>query len=159
VQQWYLVIHADVNGTSWVKSWLLISTLQIRSAKIYPNRSTTLLHKRMPRFIISGTFITVEGLRLSTKAKSNAFRTWGMSIIGMTASPDAFLRVKWKFSMLQTLSPHMLVVQAAIRNGPKPCLPNMIAIVNMLWQAHSSPSRPLLQWKQDKNLIYSSRNM
>jgi 5'-methylthioadenosine phosphorylase len=38
-----------------------------------------------------GTFITVEGPRFSTKAESNAYRAWGMSIIGMTASPEAFL--------------------------------------------------------------------
>lgn len=38
-----------------------------------------------------GTFITVEGPRFSTKAESNLFRSWGMSIIGMTASPEAFL--------------------------------------------------------------------
>ncbi len=38
-----------------------------------------------------GTFITVEGPRFSTRAESNTFRSWGMSIIGMTASPEAFL--------------------------------------------------------------------
>ncbi len=38
-----------------------------------------------------GTFITIEGPRFSTKAESNTFRQWGMSIIGMTASPEAFL--------------------------------------------------------------------
>lgn len=38
-----------------------------------------------------GTFITIEGPRFSTKAESNVFRSWGMSIIGMTASPEAFL--------------------------------------------------------------------
>ena len=38
-----------------------------------------------------GTLITIEGPRFSTKAESNAFRAWGMSIIGMTASPEAFL--------------------------------------------------------------------
>ena len=38
-----------------------------------------------------GSFITVEGPRFSTKAESNAYRSWGMSIIGMTASPEAFL--------------------------------------------------------------------
>jgi len=38
-----------------------------------------------------GSFITVEGPRFSTKAESNAYRAWGMSIIGMTASPEAFL--------------------------------------------------------------------
>jgi 5'-methylthioadenosine phosphorylase len=38
-----------------------------------------------------GSFITIEGPRFSTKAESIVFRTWGMSIIGMTASPEAFL--------------------------------------------------------------------
>ncbi len=38
-----------------------------------------------------GTFITIEGPRFSTKAESNLFRQWGMSLIGMTTSPEAFL--------------------------------------------------------------------
>jgi len=38
-----------------------------------------------------GTFITIEGPRFSTKAESNLYRSWGMSIIGMTACPEAFL--------------------------------------------------------------------
>ena len=38
-----------------------------------------------------GAFITIEGPRFSTKIESNVFRSWGMSIIGMTASPEAFL--------------------------------------------------------------------
>ncbi|GAB4537744.1 MAG: S-methyl-5'-thioadenosine phosphorylase [Anaerolineales bacterium] len=38
-----------------------------------------------------GTFITIEGPRFSTKAESNLYRAWGMSLIGMTASPEAFL--------------------------------------------------------------------
>lgn len=38
-----------------------------------------------------GTFITVEGPRFSTRGESEAYRAWGMSIIGMTTSPEAFL--------------------------------------------------------------------
>lgn len=38
-----------------------------------------------------GAFITIEGPRFSTRAESNTFRAWGMSIIGMTTSPEAFL--------------------------------------------------------------------
>jgi 5'-methylthioadenosine phosphorylase len=38
-----------------------------------------------------GTFITIEGPRFSTKGESKTYRSWGMSIIGMTASPEAFL--------------------------------------------------------------------
>ncbi|MEN6410664.1 MAG: S-methyl-5'-thioadenosine phosphorylase [Anaerolineaceae bacterium] len=38
-----------------------------------------------------GTLITIEGPRFSTRAESNVFRAWGMSLIGMTACPEAFL--------------------------------------------------------------------
>jgi 5'-methylthioadenosine phosphorylase len=38
-----------------------------------------------------GTFITIEGPRFSTRGESNTYRAWGMSIIGMTTSPEAFL--------------------------------------------------------------------
>jgi len=38
-----------------------------------------------------GSFITIEGPRFSTRAESHTYRAWGMSIIGMTASPEAFL--------------------------------------------------------------------
>ena len=38
-----------------------------------------------------GTFITIEGPRFSTKGESLTYRSWGISIIGMTASPEAFL--------------------------------------------------------------------
>lgn len=40
---------------------------------------------------LGGTYITIEGPRFSTKAESNLYRSWGMSIIGMTACPEAFL--------------------------------------------------------------------
>ena len=39
----------------------------------------------------TGTFITIEGPRFSSKGESNTYRQWGMSIIGMTTSPEAFL--------------------------------------------------------------------
>ncbi len=38
-----------------------------------------------------GTFITIEGPRFSTRGESTLFRQWGMDIIGMTTSPEAFL--------------------------------------------------------------------
>ncbi len=38
-----------------------------------------------------GSFIIIEGPRFSTKAESNTYRSWGMSIIGMTTAPEAFL--------------------------------------------------------------------
>lgn len=38
-----------------------------------------------------GQFITIEGPRFSTKSESNAFRSWGMSLVGMTSSPETQL--------------------------------------------------------------------
>jgi 5'-methylthioadenosine phosphorylase len=38
-----------------------------------------------------GAFITIEGPRFSTKTESNTYRSWGMSLVGMTTSPEAFL--------------------------------------------------------------------
>jgi 5'-methylthioadenosine phosphorylase len=38
-----------------------------------------------------GDFITIEGPRFSTRTESNTFRAWGISLIGMTTSPEAFL--------------------------------------------------------------------
>jgi len=39
----------------------------------------------------SGAFITIEGPRFSTKVESSTYRAWGMSLVGMTTSPEAFL--------------------------------------------------------------------
>lgn len=87
-----------------------------------------------------GTFITIEGPRFSTKAESHTYRAWGMSIIGMTASPEAFLAREaemcygvmahvtdydvWHVSespvtvemVIQTLNKNTDVAQTAIRN-------------------------------------------
>src|SRR5690606_4788692 len=87
-----------------------------------------------------GTFITIEGPRFSTKAESNLYRSWNMSIIGMTASPETFLAKEaemcyavmahitdydvWHVSespvtvdmVIQTLNKNTEVAQAAIRN-------------------------------------------
>jgi 5'-methylthioadenosine phosphorylase len=38
-----------------------------------------------------GSLITIEGPRFSTRAESNTFRSWGMSIINMSSAPEAFL--------------------------------------------------------------------
>ncbi|MGB2896349.1 MAG: S-methyl-5'-thioadenosine phosphorylase, partial [Anaerolineales bacterium] len=38
-----------------------------------------------------GSYITIEGPRFSTRAESNIYRAWGISIVGMTTSPEAFL--------------------------------------------------------------------
>lgn len=38
-----------------------------------------------------GILITIEGPRFSTRAESNLYRSWGISMIGMTACPEVFL--------------------------------------------------------------------
>jgi 5'-methylthioadenosine phosphorylase len=38
-----------------------------------------------------GRFVTIEGPRFSTKGESYLYRSWGLDIIGMTTSPEAFL--------------------------------------------------------------------
>jgi 5'-methylthioadenosine phosphorylase len=38
-----------------------------------------------------GAMITIEGPRFSTKVESNTYRSWGLALIGMTTSPEAFL--------------------------------------------------------------------
>ena len=38
-----------------------------------------------------GTLVVIEGPQFSTKAESNLYRSWGASIIGMTALPEAKL--------------------------------------------------------------------
>jgi len=38
-----------------------------------------------------GRFITIEGPRFSTRGESHLYRAWGLDIIGMTTSPEAFL--------------------------------------------------------------------
>jgi 5'-methylthioadenosine phosphorylase len=87
-----------------------------------------------------GAFVTIEGPRFSTKAESNTFRTWGMALIGMTASPEAFLARDaelcyavmahvtdydvWHVSespvtvemVIQTLNKNTTVAQEAVRN-------------------------------------------
>ena len=89
---------------------------------------------------VGGTFITITGPRFSTKAEANAFRSWGMSIVGMTASPEAFLAREaeicyatmahvtdydvWHVStepvsvemIIQTLNKNTQIAQIAIRN-------------------------------------------
>ncbi len=98
-----------------------------------------------------GAMITIEGPRFSTKAESHTYRAWGMSLIGMTTSPEAFLAREaelcyavmahvtdydvWHVSespvtvemVIQTLNKNTAIAQAAIRNlarslsGPRDC--------------------------------------
>ena len=87
-----------------------------------------------------GSLIVIEGTRFSTKAESHTYRSWGMSLIGMTASPEAFLAREaelcyttmahvtdydvWHVSespvtvelVIETLNKNALVAQESIRN-------------------------------------------
>jgi 5'-methylthioadenosine phosphorylase len=87
-----------------------------------------------------GTFITIEGPRFSTRAESGVYRSWGMSLIGMTAAPEAFLAREaemcyavmahvtdydvWRISeepvtvdkVIQTLNKNTLLAQEIIEN-------------------------------------------
>lgn len=89
---------------------------------------------------VGGKFITIEGPRFSTRAESIAYRAWGMSIVGMTACPEAFLAREaemcystmahvtdydvWHVSkapvtvemVIQTLNTNTKIAQEAIRN-------------------------------------------
>jgi 5'-methylthioadenosine phosphorylase len=59
-----------------------------------PDLSTTLFQTVTTTAAVThqgGALITIEGPRFSTKAESNTYRSWGMAIIGMTTSPEAFL--------------------------------------------------------------------
>jgi 5'-methylthioadenosine phosphorylase len=87
-----------------------------------------------------GVLIIIEGPRFSTRAESNVYRSWGMSIIGMTAAPEAFLAREaemcyavmahvtdydvWHVSeapvsvdlVIQTLNKNTEIAQTAIKN-------------------------------------------
>ena len=41
--------------------------------------------------VVGGAYVCVEGPQFSTRAESNLFRSWGASVIGMTAFPEARL--------------------------------------------------------------------
>jgi 5'-methylthioadenosine phosphorylase len=40
---------------------------------------------------LGGALITIEGPRFSTRAESNTYRLWGISVINMSTAPEAFL--------------------------------------------------------------------
>ena len=40
---------------------------------------------------VGGTYVVIEGPQFSTRAESQLYRSWGASVIGMTASPEAKL--------------------------------------------------------------------
>jgi 5'-methylthioadenosine phosphorylase len=44
--------------------------------------------KNITKTHLNGTYVTIEGPQFSTKAESNMFRSLGVDVIGMTASPE-----------------------------------------------------------------------
>ena len=69
--------------------------VHINTADPFCKELSTTLYQTVTAFgaraHLGGSLITIEGPRFSTKAESNVFRAWGMSLIGMTTSPEAFL--------------------------------------------------------------------
>jgi 5'-methylthioadenosine phosphorylase len=69
--------------------------VHISSADPFCPELSTLLHQAVSGSGCTvhkgGAIITIEGPRFSTKAESNVYRSWGLSLIGMTTSPEAFL--------------------------------------------------------------------
>jgi len=57
-----------------------LSNMLVQTAE----KSGAVVHK-------GGVYISIEGPRFSTRGESNLFRAWGISIIGMTTCPEAFL--------------------------------------------------------------------
>ncbi len=47
--------------------------------------------KKGLRFHSSGTVVTIEGPRFSTRAESNLFRAWGADVINMSTAPECIL--------------------------------------------------------------------
>ncbi len=43
------------------------------------------------RVVVGGTYVCIEGPQFSTRAESELYRSWGVSVIGMTAMPEAKL--------------------------------------------------------------------
>ena len=72
------------------KVWSCTSALPILSA-LNNKQLLKALRKTDATVHEGGTFVTIEGPRFSTRAESNAFRQLGFSLVGMTASPEAYL--------------------------------------------------------------------
>ena len=48
-------------------------------------------HELKMKFFETGTVVTIEGPRFSTRAESNMFRLWGADVINMSTAPEAIL--------------------------------------------------------------------
>ena len=58
---------------------------ELRNALIKTSEELDLTHHK------TGTVITIEGPRFSTKAESHMFRAWGADVINMSVAPEAIL--------------------------------------------------------------------
>ncbi len=107
---------------------------------------------------LGGAFVTIEGPRFSTKAESRAFRQLGFSIIGMTASPEAFLarEAEMSYAVMAHItdydvwheSEEPVTVDAVIRvllHNAAVAKQSVVNAVRMLGQAGPSPYRNALQ--------------
>jgi 5'-methylthioadenosine phosphorylase len=107
---------------------------------------------------IGGTFVTIEGPRFSTKAESRAFRQLGFSIIGMTATPEAFLarEAEMSYAVMAHITDYdvwheneePVTVEAVIRvllHNAEVAKQSVLNAVRMLDQAGPSPHRNALQ--------------
>ncbi len=85
--------HTHLRPRSFFSDGLVV---HVGSADPFCAELSTLLHQAVSAAAgISvhkgGAMITIEGPRFSTKAESNIYRMWGLSLIGMTTCPEAFL--------------------------------------------------------------------
>jgi 5'-methylthioadenosine phosphorylase len=63
----------------------------VLSQLLYQIASHTDLKGKVRKVHPKGTYIAMEGPQFSTKAESNLYRSWGASVVGMTAIPEARL--------------------------------------------------------------------
>lgn len=84
--------HTHKRARSFFDEGLVV---HISSADPFCPELSTLLHQAVSTADCTvhkgGAMITIEGPRFSTKTESNVYRSWGLSLIGMTTSPEAFL--------------------------------------------------------------------
>ena len=59
--------------------------------KALAQAATRALQQAGARVIAGGSYVCIEGPQFSTRAESELYRSWGVSVIGMTAMPEAKL--------------------------------------------------------------------
>ncbi|QDH15711.1 S-methyl-5'-thioadenosine phosphorylase [Oecophyllibacter saccharovorans] len=68
---------------------------QISMANPFSSRLLKVLgeegHKLDMPLTVGGTYVTIEGPQFDTRAESELYRSWGASVVGMTAMPEAVL--------------------------------------------------------------------